>query len=617
MSYRSIKRVLGETSLERKCRFLFGACLLLLITASFWSYGTLTEDLVHQQNRNKGRLLVDQVMFIEHWEKLETIKTYKPLVAKLTEKLSKQEYDWRFIKPGVEGGVAMPRDEFEWKLLERWMKPRPDLIADNSRGPSPHPDAPEPESLSFSHSVHADEDAPEFDERLVLERNEYQYYQPVRVEETTCLMCHGPTPGGAGISLAGDGLPVAGGGVTGPLATGDLIAIVKVTIPYGPTQQALNMNRAILLSTAIVTVFLAMIASYVIVRYVIVKPLRHLRDVSDAISRGNISQRADIHTGDEFESLAIAFNRMLRHLVTVQDELRNVNADLDGKVDELAQVNMRLYEMNRIKSDFLATMSHELRTPLNSILGFSDVLSSIDSLSDKQKRYVQNIQKSGRMLLDMINDILDVAKLEEGKMDVQLSEFPIEQVVQVQCDLARSLTDQKNIDLDMDLSPGLPPLRQDQRKVHQILNNLLSNAIKFTPEGGRIVVGARRNERNQLELSVTDTGVGIAEDDQQIIFEKFRQARTNAPRGDVMVREYSGTGLGLSIVKELCKLLGGEVGLESELGKGSTFTVRLPWELEEQPRLDSPLDDGFEKFSRPRFEHAQEPTHVGGGSEKG
>ncbi len=167
-----------------------------------------------------------------------------------------------------------------------------------------------------------------------------------------------------------------------------------------------------------------MMASYVIVRYVIVKPLKHLRDVSDAISRGNIDKRADIHTGDEFEDLAVAFNRMLRHLVEAQEELRHVNADLDGKVDELAQVNMRLYEMNRLKSDFLATMSHELRTPLNSIIGFSDVLGSIDSLDDKQKRYVQNIQKSGKMLLDMINDILDLAKIESGKMEVRLTRVP-------------------------------------------------------------------------------------------------------------------------------------------------------------------------------------------------
>ena len=157
------------------------------------------------------------------------------------------------------------------------------------------------------------------------------------------------------------------------------------------------------------------------------------------------------------------------------------------KVDELAQANMRLYELNRLKSDFLATMSHELRTPLNSILGFSDVLGSINSLDDKQKRYVQNIQKSGRVLLDMINDILDLAKIESGKMELRLSDFHIDDAIGAQCDMARPLRERKNIDLDLQVEPSLPELFQDQGKVQQVLNNLLSNAIKFTPEGGRIV----------------------------------------------------------------------------------------------------------------------------------
>ena len=349
-----------------------------------------------------------------------------------------------------------------------------------------------------------------------------------------------------------------------------------------------------------------MVALYAIVRYVIVKPLRHLRDVSDAVSRGNATLRADIHTGDEFEELATAFNRMLRHLIGAQDELRQANANLDGKVDELAQANMRLYELNTLKSDFLATMSHELRTPLNSILGFSEVLGSIDALDDKQKRYVLNIQKSGKTLLEMINDILDLAKIESGKMETRLTDFRIGQVVTAQCDMARPLTERKNIDLESRVEPDLPPMHQDQARVQQVLNNLLSNAIKFTPEGGRITVAVRRDESNFMVLTVSDTGVGIAEEDQQTIFEKFRQGRTAVPSGDAMTREYSGSGLGLSIVKELCRLLGGEVSVQSELGKGSTFTIRLPWVLQDQPRLDSALVEGFEEFTKQRFEVGRE-----------
>jgi signal transduction histidine kinase len=276
-----------------------------------------------------------------------------------------------------------------------------------------------------------------------------------------------------------------------------------------------------------------------------------------------------------------------------------VNADLDSKVDQLAQMNMRLYEMNRLKGDFLATMSHELRTPLNSIIGFSDVLGSIDSLDEKQKRYVQNIQKSGKMLLDMINDILDLAKIESGKMEVRLTRFPIAHVIAGLIDMCRPLTEKKNIDLESDVQPGLPELYQDQNKVKQILNNLLSNAIKFTPEGGRIVVEASRDEQGNLVLVVSDTGIGIAEEDQQRVFEKFRQGKVALGEGDAMTREYSGTGLGLSIVRELCRLLGGEISLESELGKGSMFTVRLPWMLPDRPH-DAVLPEALAELTKPR-----------------
>ena len=366
------------------------------------------------------------------------------------------------------------------------------------------------------------------------------------------------------------------------------MAVVKVVMPDSSTQKAINWNRAILLATAIMTVFLAMLAAYAIVRYVIVKPLDHLREVSDEVRRGNVQARAEIHTADEFEELGVAFNRMLRGLVDSQEELRKANDTLDEKVDELARANMHLYDMNRLKSDFLATMSHELRTPLNSIIGFSDVLGSIQSLDDKQKRYVSNIRTSCRMLLDMINDILDLAKIEAGKMDVRPSSFRLESVVSAQCDMVRPLAERKRIELTYDIGAGLDAVVQDQPKVQQILANLLSNAVKFTPEGGRINIRAALDtaasvEEPRIRLEVIDTGVGIAEEDQQTIFEKFRQGRTFQVGDDAMTREYSGTGLGLSIVRELCRLLGGDIDLESQLGRGSTFIVYLPLN---HPRAD-------------------------------
>ncbi len=585
MSYRSIKRVLGETSLERKCRFLFGACLLLLITASFWLYGKQTNKIIDEQNRSTGYLLALQEMQAAHSRSFPSEPKFEALATALSEIFSsEQPYDVKFIlpkpSPAVEGKPDnIARDDPVGKdVLEQFLKnkPKKSKMAD-------------PEECSYRMSDNGDS---------------YCYYQAIRANNRMCFeSCHRSY----GQIISDPSLDnLRGLGKSTATTEGDLMAVARLTFSTKPTQYKINQNQAVLIAMAIITVFLAMVASYVIVRYVIVKPLRHLRDVSDAISRGNTTLRAEIKTGDEFEELAVAFNRMLRHLTDAQAELRQANVNLDGKVDELAQANMRLYELNMLKSDFLATMSHELRTPLNSILGFSDVLGSIDSLEEKQKRYVQNIQKSGKTLLEMINDILDLAKIESGKMETRLSDFQVAHVVSAQCDMARPLTERKNIDLETAIDPELPPLHQDQARVQQILNNLLSNAIKFTPEGGRITVTVRRDESNFMVLEVSDTGVGIAAEDQQVIFEKFRQGKTAIPGGDAMTREYSGSGLGLSIVKELCKLLGGEVSVRSELGKGSTFTIRLPWVLEDQPRLDAALIEGFEEFAKQRFEPARE-----------
>jgi signal transduction histidine kinase len=325
------------------------------------------------------------------------------------------------------------------------------------------------------------------------------------------------------------------------------------------------------------------------VRYVIVKPVQHLNQVSEAIAHGDLDQRADIRTGDDFEELSHAFNRMLRHLVTIQDELRQVNTNLDAKVDELAQANLSLHEMNKLKSEFLATMSHELRTPLNSILGFSDVLGSAENLNDRQKKYLSNIRTSGQHLLALINDILDLAKIEAGKMEVHPVDLSVRDLVERVAASMLPLAERKNIDLQWDVDPRVPVLFQDAGKLQQVLNNLVSNAVKFTPEGGRIRVRALPADEDHLDIIVADTGIGIPLEDQAKIFDKFRQGRNVAGRHDTLSRDFEGTGLGLSIVKELCKLLGGEVSVESEFGKGSTFTVRLPVETRaalSDPELD-------------------------------
>ncbi len=549
MSYRAFKHLLGETSLERKCRFLFGAFILLLIILSFSLYSRKTEYLAYDQLATSSRLLVPALVAEPHYA----------------------------ARPGDERGAQVERAMAEVRSYwddKLWPKER--AAADKTTDGRPHngysrwfikPDDPEKrpqDSAGYERlrEFQNDPNAYEYNQQVLSQGQNY-YYAAIRAS-ASCAGCHDKNAKGEAIK------------------PGDLIAVLKIEMATGDIEDAVHRNRALLLTTGIITALLIMGGSFVIVRYVIVKPVKHLKEVSDAISAGELNVRSEIQTGDEFEDFSHAFNRMLRSLVSMQDRLRKVNADLDRKVDELAQANMALYESNRLKGDFLATMSHELRTPLNSILGFSEVLGSGDGLNDKQQRWVRNIQSSGERLLTLINDILDLAKIEAGKMQVRLSEFSAYDVCEGLLAMFRPLAEKKNIDMRSQLEQGIPPLRQDVVKLQQILSNLLSNAIKFTPEGGRVLLKAEADPL-YVVLTVTDTGVGIAPEEQELVFEKFRQS------GNPMTREHAGTGLGLSIVRELSKLLGGEVTLQSELGRGSTFTVRVPLQLSEEPRLEFDL----------------------------
>jgi two-component system sensor histidine kinase BarA len=600
--YRSLKRVLGETNLERKVRWLFGICVGGLILLAFWWVDWIAEDLIKHTAQNKGRDLVRTMLFDLHWqhwtlaeEKMDA-KLKQEAVAAMTRELAQEDFEAQLLtiaaSPPKNSEVVLPislvkegESDHERAILldlkaraEEQLRSPPEpgeLPADAAGSSAIAPIAPRPVFEAFSSP----------------DQGRYYYYQVINWTNE-CAGCHEGMHGSSAESAA-----FYDGSIFDPISRP--FRVVRVSMPYQETRAAIDRTRAVLITVGIVTMSLSMLALWLVVRYVVVKPLTHLRDVSDAVSTGDLAQRADIHTGDEFEDLATSFNKMLRHLIEAQAELQTANLNLDGKVDELARLNMQLHEMNRLKGEYLATMSHELRTPLNSIIGFSEVLGNIESLTDKQRRYVQNIQKGGKDLLEMINDILDLEKMEAGKMDVRPSEFRIENILSAQCDLVRQLAEDKNIDLDMEVEKDLPFLFQDQAKVQQILMNLLSNAIKFTPEGGRIRVGAKGDSRGRIEFWVADTGVGIPESEREVIFEKFRQGKAVLGR-DNLTREYSGTGLGLSIVKELCKLLGGEITVESELGKGSTFRVIIPWMRADSPAAAMKLNTKLDELSRPR-----------------
>ncbi|WP_145220454.1 ATP-binding protein [Stieleria sp.] len=585
--FRLVQGLFSSMSLERKCLLFFGSAFTLLMCGAFLVVQTLGNRLVQRTTQQRAQDLADAELMLLHsdakWAQTsspEAIAANQPILAGLRAEMLAKDIEFEIL--GLEDQVAYtnlppispPEDPAELKRL-RTLEPqfRSQLarrIAQQQPDISESIDLGENESMSMiglgTLPVH---------QQLGPVDGRYIYYRPV-FPKLTCITCHAPE--GEKAALATSGTPTE----QASLAP---FRVIRVSMPYKDTENQTTWISSIVVALALFIVAATLYMLHALIRYLVLEPLYHLRDVSDSITHGDVTQRAVIESEDEFRELADAFNRMLRGMLESQEKERIINAELDGRVDQLAQLNWQLYEANRVKSDFMANMSHELRTPLNSIIGFSDVLQGIDSLTDKQRRYAQNIQKSGRLLLEMINDILDLAKVEAGKMEVRRNEFDLGRLVTAQCDMIGSLSEEKDISLTVDVPDDLPTAFQDPNKLGQIVNNLLSNAIKFTPEGGmvtvRVVDLSGGISTGRFRLLIIDTGVGIAEEDQSVIFQKFRQSR-KVLDGEGLTREFAGTGLGLSIVKELAKLLGGEVGFESELGRGSTFWVELPWRLSDE-----------------------------------
>jgi two-component system sensor histidine kinase BarA len=663
MANRSLAKYMSGTSLEWRTLRLYFFALMVLIAVAFLSVRRITKDLLYSAPNSEGRQRADltlaRIHFLNFERGYQNLKVDASAPQRLREEVEHLTWLGSVVSPDAmqvqrnwnsdvialpdetlrirQKAYSAPRNQDESEIVLRLKEDQLkhwETLQEASQSVEPVTSDRRDASTSRPQHVALKADFnPVYRASESQKNNRYYYYQPV-YWGTNCLQCHDPRPDHVaatamspyfvaqippskvdGSKKSGHDHHAGNSDKTSSVVSSDSMVdpaampffVIRIDSPNAALRDKLNKMDAILLATAFLIIAIAAVSLLVIVRYVIIKPLGHLRRVSEAITAGDLAVRANLHSGGEFEELAESFNKMLQNLVDTQQEIRGVNKNLDQKVDELAQLNMRLYEMNRVKSEFLATMTHELRTPLNSIMGFSDLLESNDSLTERQRRYAKNIRTSGRTLLDMINNVLDVAKLEAGRMDVRVSEMRFEPFIQALCDELRMQGDKKNIDIDCHIEGELPTLHQDVGKIRQIVTNLLSNAIKFTPEGGRINVHVKKSADGRLlVVEVSDTGVGIPEADREIIFEKFRQGSLNQGK-DNLTREYAGTGLGLSIVRELCKLLGGEVSVESDVGKGSTFRVVLPFDC--TPAAKATAHGELDDMARPRLNELLPVTH--------
>ncbi|MGH7312656.1 MAG: ATP-binding protein [Candidatus Rokuibacteriota bacterium] len=286
------------------------------------------------------------------------------------------------------------------------------------------------------------------------------------------------------------------------------------------------------------------------------RPIFRLVRATEIVGRGDFDVALPVTSRDELGVLTASFNQMAASL----REKARIEAE-----------RLSLEIASQHKSEFLANMSHELRTPLNAVIGFSEVLAEhmFGDLNPKQQEYVQDIQTSGRHLLALINDILDLSKVEAGRMELELAPFDLRGALENSLLLVRERALRHGLALELEVDDAVSMVVADERRFRQIMLNLLSNAVKFTPDSGRVRVGAVLRE-GFVEIAVSDTGVGIPQEDQDLIFEEFRQARGES------AGKREGTGLGLSLTKRLVEAHGGRLWVTSEPGLGSTFTFTLP-----------------------------------------
>jgi signal transduction histidine kinase len=331
---------------------------------------------------------------------------------------------------------------------------------------------------------------------------------------------------------------------------------------YEPLYESMLRTSTLLLVGFVV----ALLASLFVARRV-VSPLEALRKGAERIGRGDLDFRLNLRTGDEIEVLADEFNKMTEHL---RDAYTGLEREVAERTQELIFANDKLAVASKLKSQFLANVNHELRTPLSSIIGYARLMNreTEGQLRSLQRENLQDLLRNAERLLGLIDSLLDFAKIEAGQMEVVVEPVRIEELIQGATAVVEPMLNKDVVHLVRDVSSNIVPVHTDREKLRQIILNLLGNAVKFTEQGEIRISACQVN--GDFRLAVADTGIGIDKADLNRIFEEFDRGRlSNAGK-------YRGTGLGLAIVKRLVDVLGGSVAVESEVGKGSTFTVTLP-----------------------------------------